>query len=48
MTENLNAENGTTPPENGRDDALTALVEAALLEIADESIGATLKRYALD
>ena len=48
MTENLNAENGTTPPENGRDDALTALVEAALLEIADDTTNAEPAAAAID
>ena len=48
MTENLNAENGTTPTENGRDDALTALVEAALLEIADDTTNAEPAAAAID
>ena len=48
MTENLNAENGTTPPENGRDEALTALVEAALLEIADDTTNAEPAAAAID
>ena len=48
MTENLNAENGTTPPESGRDEALTALVEAALLEIADDTTNAEPAAAAID
>ena len=48
MTENLNAENGTTPTD-GRDDAgLTALVEAALLEIADDTTNAEPAAAAID
>ena len=48
MTENLNAENGTTPTD-GRDDAgRTALVEAALLEIADDTTNAEPAAAAID